>query len=130
MWNLADLLGLLFLGYGILDGYRKGLVKKGISLAVSFATLAAVYLISPYVAQFIQELLPEAMSLEMFASTDNEIYRMLFLSGFGEAAEEYKGCGFSQPGGHCVQPVAGDIPDLSAVGHGYPPGIPERGGTG
>lgn len=89
MWNLADLLGLLFLGYGILDGYRKGLVKKGISLAVSFATLAAVYLISPYVAQFIQELLPEAMSLEMFASTDNEIYRMLFLSGFGEAAEEY-----------------------------------------
>lgn len=89
MWNLADALGLLFLGYGILDGYRKGFVKKGLSLAVSLVTLAAVYVISPYVAQFIQGILPEAMSMEMFTGTDNEIYRMLFLSGFGELAEEY-----------------------------------------
>ena len=30
--NIADLAGFLFLGFGLLDGYRKGLVKKGASL--------------------------------------------------------------------------------------------------
>ena len=78
--NLADILGILFLGYGIFDGYRKGFVKKGISLAASVVTLGAVYFLSPYAALLIQGILPEA---------DNEIYRMLFLSGFGELAEEY-----------------------------------------
>lgn len=89
MWNLADTLGILFIGFGVLDGYRRGFVKKGISLAASLVTLAAVYILSPYVAQIIQGILPEALSLEQLAGTDNEIYRMLFLSGFGELAEEY-----------------------------------------
>ena len=89
MRNLADILGLLFLGYGLLDGYRKGFVKKGISLAASVVTLATVYFISPHVAGILQEILPEALSLEQLAVTDNEICRMLFLSGFGELAEEY-----------------------------------------
>lgn len=89
MWNAADIVGILFLGYGILDGYRRGFVKKGISLAASLVTLAAVYLVSPYVALLIQGILPNALSLENLAGADNEIYRMLFLSGFGELAEEY-----------------------------------------
>lgn len=89
MWNLADAFGILFLGYGILDGYRKGFVKKGISLGASLVTLAAVYLVSPYVAQFIEGILPNAFSLESLAGSESDIYRMLYLSGFGEAAEEY-----------------------------------------
>lgn len=89
MWNLADAFGILFLGYGILDGYRKGLVKKGISLGASLLTLAVVYFASPYVAQFIEGILPHTFSLETLAGTDSDIYRMLYLSGFGEAAEEY-----------------------------------------
>ena len=89
MWNLADAFGILFLGYGILDGYRKGFVKKGISLGASLLTLAAVYLVSPYVAQFIEGILPNAFSLESLAGSESDIYRMLYLSGFGEAAEEY-----------------------------------------
>lgn len=89
MWNLADTLGLIFLGYGVLDGYRKGFVRKGISLAASLATLAAVYFLSPAVAQFIRELLPNVLSLENLAGPDSEIFQMLFLSGFGELAEEY-----------------------------------------
>ncbi len=89
MWNLADAFGILFLGYGILDGYRKGFVKKGISLGASLLTLAAVYLVSPYVAQFIKGILPNAFSLESLAGSESDIYRMLYLSGFGEAAEEY-----------------------------------------
>lgn len=89
MWNLADAFGILFLGYGVLDGYRKGLVKKGISLGASLLTLAVVYFASPYVAQFIEGILPNMFSLETLAGTDSDIYRMLYLSGFGEAAEEY-----------------------------------------
>lgn len=89
MWNLADILGMVFLGYGILDGYRKGIVKKGISLAASLGTLLAVYVASPYVAEFIAGILPGALSLEQIAGTDSEIYQILILSGFGELAESY-----------------------------------------
>lgn len=89
MWNLADILGVIFLGYGILDGYRKGIIKKGISLAASLGTLLAVYMLSPYVAQMIEGILPEALSLERITGTDSEIYQILILSGFGELAEGY-----------------------------------------
>lgn len=89
MWNLADVFGILFLGYGILDGYRKGFVKKGISLGASLLTLGVVYIASPYVAQFIEGILPGIFSLETLAGTGSDIYQMLYLSGFGEAAEEY-----------------------------------------
>ena len=37
--NIADVLGTLFLAYGVLDGYRKGFVKKGILFASSILTL-------------------------------------------------------------------------------------------
>ena len=47
--NIADLAGFLFLGFGLLDGYRKGLVKKGASLLFTVGSLFLVYLISPYV---------------------------------------------------------------------------------
>ena len=63
-WNLADILGVIFLGYGILDGFRKGIVKKGIALAASAGTLLAVYVASPYVAEFIAGILPGALSLD------------------------------------------------------------------
>lgn len=89
MWNLADILGIVFLGYGLLDGFRKGFVKKGISLAASLGTLLAVYIASPYVAEFIKGILPGALSLEQITGTDSEIYEILVLSGFGELAESY-----------------------------------------
>ena len=89
MWNLADILGILFLGYGIVDGYRKGIIKKGISLAASLGTLLVVYIASPYVAEFIAGILPGALSLEQITGTDSEIYQILILSGFGELAENY-----------------------------------------
>ncbi len=88
-WNLADILGILFLGYGIVDGYRKGIIKKGISLATSIGTLLIVYIASPYVAEFIAGILPGALSLEQITGTDSEIYQILILSGFGELAENY-----------------------------------------
>ena len=43
--NIADLAGFLFLGFGLLDGYRKGLVKKGASLLFTVGSLFLVYLI-------------------------------------------------------------------------------------
>ncbi|MCI8429075.1 MAG: CvpA family protein [Lachnospiraceae bacterium] len=89
IWNLADILGMVFLGYGILDGYRKGIVKKGIALAASAGTLLVVYMASPYVAEFIAGILPGALSLEQITGTDSQIYQILVLSGFGETAESY-----------------------------------------
>ena len=89
MWNLADLLGVIFLGWGILDGYLKGFVKKGISLAASLGTLLIVYVVSPYVAQFIEGILPEALSIQKLAGTDSQVYQLLLLSGLGEQAERY-----------------------------------------
>lgn len=89
MWNLADILGAVFLGFGMLDGYRKGFVKKGTSLVITLVTLLAVYLVSPYVAEFFEGILPAALSLEQLTGTDSEIYRILVLSGFGEQAENY-----------------------------------------
>ena len=86
---MADLAGILFLGFGILDGYRKGLVKKGLSLAITLATLFMVYVVSPYVADFIEGILPQALSIENLAGTDSEVYKILILSGFGEEADAY-----------------------------------------
>lgn len=87
--NVADILGLLFLGYGLLDGYRKGLVKKGASLAITLVTLLIVYVASPYVEVFFRGILPDTLLPEQLTGTDSEIYRMLLLGGFGEMAEEY-----------------------------------------
>lgn len=89
MWNMADILGALFLGFGIVDGYRKGLVKKGASLVITLVTLLAVYFASPYVEEFLRGILPGALSLEHLVETDGEIYRMLALGGFGDLADEY-----------------------------------------
>ena len=51
--NIADVLGTLFLIYGVIDGYRKGFVKKGILFASSILTLVIVYMASPYVGRFL-----------------------------------------------------------------------------
>lgn len=56
--NVADVFGTLFLIYGVIDGYRKGFVKKGILFASSILTLVIVYMASPYVAGFFREILP------------------------------------------------------------------------
>lgn len=87
--NIADVLGTLFLIYGVIDGYRKGFVKKGILFASSILTLAIVYMASPYVAGFFREILPSAFSLENVLGTDSGIYTMLVLSGLGNEAENY-----------------------------------------
>ena len=88
-WNIADILGLLFLGFGVLDGYRKGLVKKGMSLVITLVTLAVVYVVSPYLEIFFRGILPESFFPEQFLGTESELYRMLLLGGFGEMAENY-----------------------------------------
>ena len=87
--NAADILGIVFLGYGIIDGYRKGFVKKGILFGISILTLVLVYMASPYVAEFFRGILPAAFSLENVLGTDSDIYRLLVLSGFGDEAEKY-----------------------------------------
>jgi len=87
--NIADVLGTLFLAYGVLDGYRKGFVKKGILFASSILTLVIVYIASPYVAGFFRGILPSAFSLENVLGTDSGIYTMLILSGLGNEAENY-----------------------------------------
>ena len=87
--NVADVLGTLFLIYGVIDGYRKGFVKKGILFASSILTLVIVYMASPYVAGFFREILPSAFSLENVLGTDIGIYTMLVLSGLGNEAENY-----------------------------------------
>ena len=87
--NVADVLGTLFLIYGVIDGYRKGFVKKGILFASSILTLVIVYMASPYVAGFFREILPSAFSLENVLGTDSGIYTMLVLSGLGNEAENY-----------------------------------------
>lgn len=79
--NAADILGIVFLGYGIIDGYRKGFVKKGILFGISILTLVLVYMASPYVAEFFRGILPAAFSLENVLGTDSDIYRLLVLSG-------------------------------------------------
>lgn len=88
-WNIADILGLLFLGFGVLDGYRKGLVKKGMSLVITLVTLTVVYVVSPYLEIFFRGILPESFFPEQFLGTESELYRMLLLGGFGEMAENY-----------------------------------------
>lgn len=87
--NIADILGILFLGFGVIDGYRKGFVKKGILFGFSILTLVLVYIASPYVAEFFRGILPSVFSLENILGTDSDIYRLLLLSGFGEEAENY-----------------------------------------
>ena len=87
--NVADVFGTLFLIYGVIDGYRKGFVKKGILFASSILTLVIVYMASPYVAGFFREILPSAFSLESVLGTDSGIYTMLVLSGLGNEAENY-----------------------------------------
>lgn len=87
--NMADCLGGLFLVFGIWDGFRKGLVKKGTSLVITLVTLFVVYLASPYVETFFRGILPSALALENLVGNDSEIYKMLLLSGFEEQVEEY-----------------------------------------
>ena len=86
--NIADLAGFLFLGFGLLDGYRKGLVKKGASLLFTVGSLFLVYLISPYVENFLRQILPSFLNLDNI-SVDNDLYRLVMLSGFQDQAEEY-----------------------------------------
>lgn len=87
--NIADILGILFLGFGILDGYRKGFVKKGTSLVITLVTLFVVYIASPYVEVFFRGILPASLLPEQITGTDSELYRMLLLGGFGDMAENY-----------------------------------------
>ena len=89
MANIVNIIGIAFLLYGVWDGFRKGLVKKGTSLVITLVTLFIVYLASPYVETFFKGILPSALSLENLAGTDNEIYRMLVLGGLESQAEEY-----------------------------------------
>lgn len=87
--NIGDLLCILFLGFGMVDGYHKGFVKKGLSLLASIATLLIVYISCPYVAQFIEGILPDLLPLEQLAGPDSELYMILVLAGLEGEAEHY-----------------------------------------
>lgn len=87
--NLGDLLCVIFIGLGVIDGYRKGFVKKGLSLLASVAAILIVYISSPYVAEFIEGILPDLLPLEKLTGPDSEFYMILVLSGFEEQAEHY-----------------------------------------
>lgn len=85
----ATILAALFLGFGMIDGYRKGLVKKGVSFILSILTLVMVFFLSPYVGQVLKEVLPSGLLTERLIGTDSEIFRMLMLSGLGDLADDY-----------------------------------------
>ncbi len=87
--NLGDILCIIFIGFGVVDGYRKGFVKKGLSLLASVAAILIVYISSPYVAKFIEGILPDLLPLEKLAGPDSEFYMILLLSGLEEEAEHY-----------------------------------------
>lgn len=87
--NLGDLLCVIFIGLGVIDGYRKGFVKKGLSLLASVAAILIVYISSPYVAEFIEGILPDLLPLEKLTGPDSEFYMILVLSGLEEQAEHY-----------------------------------------
>ncbi len=87
--NLADILGAVFLGLGIWDGYKKGLIKKGMSLAITLAALVIVYIASPSVEIFFRGVLPETMGLDHLLEDGGDLYQTLFLSGLKEQAAEY-----------------------------------------
>ena len=88
-WNLADIFGVIFLALGIWDGYKKGLVKKGMSLAITLAAFLVVYMAAPSVEAFFRSVLPEALSFENLVGDGGDIYETLFLSGLKEQAAEY-----------------------------------------
>ena len=88
-WNLADIFGVIFLALGIWDGYKKGLVKKGMSLAITLAAFLVVYMAAPSVEAFFRSVLPEALSFENLVEDGGDIYETLFLSGLKEQAAEY-----------------------------------------
>ena len=87
--NIGDLLCVLFLGLGMVDGYHKGFVKKGLSLLASIATLFIVYISYPYVAQFIEGILPDLLPIEKLAGPESELYMILVLTGLEGEAEHY-----------------------------------------
>lgn len=87
--NIGDLLCILFLGFGMVDGYHKGFVKKGLSLLASIATLFIVYISYPYVAQFIEGILPDLLPIERLAGPESELYMILVLTGLEGEAEHY-----------------------------------------
>ena len=47
-----------------------------------------MYLISPYVENFLRQILPSFLNLDNI-SVDNDLYRLIMLSGFQDQAEEY-----------------------------------------
>ncbi len=87
--NIGDLLCVLFLGFGMVDGYHKGFVKKGLLLLASIATLFIVYISYPYVAQFIEGILPDLLPIEKLAGPESELYMILVLTGLEGEAEHY-----------------------------------------
>ena len=87
--NIGDLLCVLLLGFGMVDGYHKGFVKKGLSLLASIATLFIVYISYPYVAQFIEGILPDLLPIEKLAGPESELYMILVLTGLEGEAEHY-----------------------------------------
>ena len=69
--------------------YKKGLIKKGMSLAITLAALVIVYIASPSVEIFFRGVLPETMGLDHLLEDGGDLYQTLFLSGLKEQAAEY-----------------------------------------
>lgn len=55
MYNWLLIGVLIFLGFQILNGYRKGFVRIALSMVALIATIVAVSVLSPYVSKFLNE---------------------------------------------------------------------------
>ena len=55
MYNWLLIGVLIFLGFHILNGYRKGFIRIALSMLALIATIVAVAVLSPYVSKFLNE---------------------------------------------------------------------------
>lgn len=54
-WTWLGLAVLVLLGFSVVDGYRKGFVKEVVSVLLVLISVVLVWLINPYVNQFLRE---------------------------------------------------------------------------
>ena len=54
-WTWLGLAVLVLLAFSVVDGYRKGFIKEAVSVLLALISVVLVWLINPYVNQFLRE---------------------------------------------------------------------------
>ena len=54
-WTWLGLAVLVLLAFSVVDGYRKGFIKEAVSVLLVLISVVLVWLINPYVNQFLRE---------------------------------------------------------------------------